>query len=79
MAEEMELNEPLACFPEEPEVQHPLSTWLCLAVPTDPAASSSLYVGSVRAQKTGTPAGPDGMDPMGGNMFFGQEFFKAVG
>lgn len=34
-----------------------------------------LYVnpqaGSVRAQKTGTPAGPDVMIPVGGNVFFG--------
>lgn len=71
MTEVMELNEPLACFPEEPEVQHPLSTELCLAVPTDTAASSFLYAGSVRAQKTGTPAGPDVMNPMGGNVLFG--------
>lgn len=82
MTEEMELNEPLAHFPEEPEVQHPLNTQLCLTVPTDSAASFTPlhkpWAGSVRAQKTRTPTGPDVMNPTAENVFFGQEFFKGV-
>lgn len=36
-----------------------------------PSLDGNPRAGSVRAQETGTPAGPDVMDPMGGNVCFG--------